>query len=159
MSINLTLLGQMITFTLLVWFTMKYIWPPVISALEERKKKIAEGLAAAERGKHDMELAEKRATDVLKEAKNQAAEIVNLAQRRASEIVEESKQDAKTEGARLLVAAQADIEHQVQQVKDSLRQQVAELAISAAEQILQKEVDKKAHAEILGSVAARLHKA
>ncbi|MCI0668404.1 MAG: F0F1 ATP synthase subunit B [Methylococcaceae bacterium] len=159
MSINLTLIGQMITFMLLVWFTMKYIWPPLMDSLEERKKKIAEGLSAAERGRHDMERAEKRATDLLKDAKNQAAEIVNLAQKRASEIVEESKHDAKTEGARLLAAAQADIEHQVQQVKDGLRQQVSELAISAAEQILQKEVDRKAHAEMIKSVAARLDKA
>ncbi|MGH8558440.1 MAG: F0F1 ATP synthase subunit B [Methylococcales bacterium] len=159
MSINLTLLGQMITFMLLVWFTMKYIWPPLMASLEERKKKIAEGLAAAERGRHDMELAEKRATDALKEAKNQAAEIVNLAQKRASEIVEESKRDAKAEGTRLLAAAQADIEHQVQQVKVGLRKQVSELAISAAEQILQKEVDRKAHVEIIKSVSARLDKA
>jgi F-type H+-transporting ATPase subunit b len=158
-SINLTLIGQMITFMLLVWFTMKYIWPPLMDSLEERRKKIAEGLAAAERGKHDMELAEKRATEVLKEAKNQAAEIVNLAQKRATEIIEESKQDAKLEGARLLAAAQVDIEHQVQQVKDGLRQQVSELAISAAEQILQKEVDRKAHADMIKTVAARLDKA
>lgn len=158
MSINLTLIGQMITFMLLVWFTMKYIWPPLMESLEERKKKIAEGLAAAERGRHDRDLAEKRATEILKDAKNQAAEIVNLAQKRASELVEESKQDAKAEGTRLLAAAQADIEHQVQQVKDSLRQQVSELAISAAEQILQKEVDRKAHADMIKSVAARLDK-
>ncbi|MGH8551332.1 MAG: F0F1 ATP synthase subunit B [Methylococcales bacterium] len=159
MSINLTLIGQMITFMLLVWFTMKYIWPPLMKSLEERKKKIAEGLSAAERGRHDMELAERHAAELLKEAKDQAAEIVNLAQKRASEIVEDSKQDAKTEGARLLAAAQADIEHQIQQVKDGLRQQVSELAISAAEQILQKEVDRKAHAEMIKSVAARLDKA
>ncbi len=159
MSINLTLIGQMITFTLLVWFTMKYIWPPLMDSLEERKKKIAEGLAAGERGRHDMDRAEKRATEVLNEAKNQAAEIVNLAQKRATEIIEESKHDAKTEGARLLAAAQADIEQQVQQVKDGLRQQVSELAISAAEQILQKEVDRKAHAKMIKSVAARLDKA
>lgn len=159
MSINLTLIGQMITFMLLVWFTMKYIWPPLMDALEERKKKIAEGLAAAERGQHDMELAEKRATDVLKGAKGQAADIVNLAHKRATEIVEESKLDAKSEGERLLAAAQADIEHEVQQVKDGLREQVSELAINAAEQILQKEVDRKAHTEMIKSVSDNLGKA
>lgn len=159
MSINLTLIGQMITFTALVWFTMKYIWPPLIEALEERKKKIAEGLEAAERGQRDMELAEKRAKDVLKDAKGQAADIVSLAQKRASEIVEESKNDAKVEGERMLTAARADIDHEVQQVKDGLRQQVSELALSAAEQILQKEIDKKAHTEMLKSVSDRIGKA
>lgn len=156
MSINATLIGQMISFALLVWFTMKYIWPPLLQSLEERKKKIAEGLAAAERGQEEMELAEKKALGVLKEAKNQSADIVNLAQKRANEIVEESKDAAKTEGERLIAAAKAQIDHEVQQTKENLRQEVSALALSAAEQILSAEVDKAKHKEILSKVSKKL---
>ncbi|MGX2042166.1 F0F1 ATP synthase subunit B [Methylocaldum sp. MU1018] len=159
MSINATLIGQMITFALLVWFTMKYVWPPLMQALEERKKKIADGLASAEKGKHEMELAEKRATALLREAKDQAAEIVNLAQKRANEAVEESKQAAKEEGERIVAAAKAEIERELQQAKEGLRQQVAVLAISAAEQILQKEVDQKKHREIIDNLGKQLGQA
>jgi F-type H+-transporting ATPase subunit b len=104
-SINATLIGQMITFTLLVWFTMKYIWPPLITALEERRAKIADGLAAAEKGQEEMERAEKRASEKLKAAKEQSADIINLAQKRANEVVEESKANAKKEGDRMIEAA------------------------------------------------------
>lgn len=159
MSINATLIGQMITFALLVWFTMKYVWPPLMQALEERKKKIADGLASAEKGKHEMELAEKRATALLREAKDQAADIVNLAQKRANEMVEESKQSAKEEGERIVAAAKAEIERELQQAKEGLRQQVAVLAISAAEQILQKEVDQKKHREIIDNLGKQLGQA
>jgi len=158
-SINATLIGQMITFTLLVWFTMKYVWPPIMQTLEERKKKIAEGLAAAERGHHEMELAEKRATVALKEAKDQAAEIVGKAQKRAGEIVEESKESARSEGERLIAAARSEISREVQQAKESLRDQVSVLAIDAAEQILREEVDRKKHEKILQTVAQQLGKA
>ncbi|MGZ5013650.1 MAG: F0F1 ATP synthase subunit B, partial [Methylobacter sp.] len=112
MSINATLIGQMITFALLVWFTMKYIWPPLFDSLEERKKKIADGLAAAEKGQEEMHLAEKKAKSVLKEAKEQSSEIVNLAQKRANEIVEASKDTAKKEGERLILVAKAQIEQE-----------------------------------------------
>jgi F-type H+-transporting ATPase subunit b len=149
----------MITFALLVWFTMKYVWPPLMQALEERKKKIADGLASAEKGKHEMELAEKRATALLREAKDQAADIVNLAQKRANEVVEESKQSAKDEGERIVAAAKAEIERELQQAKEGLRQQVAVLAISAAEQILQKEVDQKKHREIIDNLGKQLGQA
>lgn len=159
MSINATLIGQMITFALLVWFTMKYVWPPLMQALEERKKKIADGLASAEKGKHEMELAEKRATALLREAKDQAAEIVSLAQKRANEVVEESKQTAKEEGERIVAAAKAEIERELQQAKEGLRQQVAVLAVSAAEQILQKEVDQKKHREIIDNLGKQLGQA
>jgi len=159
MSINATLIGQMITFALLVWFTMKYIWPPLIQALEERKKKIAEGLAAAEKGQEDMKMAEKKAISVLREAKEQSADIVNLAHKRANEMVEESKQSAKQEGERLIVAAKAQIEQEMQQAKEGLRQEVSSLAITAAEQILQTEVDATKHKEIVDNVAKKLGKA
>ena len=159
MSINATLIGQMITFTLLVWFTMKYVWPPIMQALDERKKKIAEGLAAAERGHHEMELAEKRTTVAIKEAREQAAEIVGKAQKRAGEIVEESKESARTEGERLIAAARSEISREVQQAKESLRDQVSVLAVDAAEQILREEVDRKKHEEILNTVSQQLDKA
>ncbi len=159
MSINATLIGQMITFALLVWFTMKYIWPPLIQALEERKKKIAKGLAAAEKGQEDMKMAEKKAITVLKEAKEQSADIVNLAHKRANEMVEESKESAKQEGERLIVAAKAQIEQEMQQAREGLRQEVSNLAINAAEQILKAEVDASKHKEIVDNVAKKLGKA
>lgn len=156
MSINATLIGQMITFALLVWFTMKYIWPPLFDSLEERKKKIADGLAAAERGQEEMQLAEKKAKGVLKEAKEQSSEIVNLAQKRANEIVEESKGIAKKEGDRMILAAQAQIEQEMQQAKEGLRQEVAALAVSVAEQILSAEIDKAKHQDIVSKVSNQL---
>ncbi|CAL1240324.1 F0F1 ATP synthase subunit B [Candidatus Methylocalor cossyra] len=159
MSINITLIGQMITFALLVWFTMKYVWPPLLQALEERKRKIAEGLAAAERGKHEMELAEKRATALLREAKEQAAELVNMAQKRANEVVDESKQTAREEGERIITAAKAEIDRELQKAREALRQQVATLAISAAEQILQREVDREKHKEIIENLGKQLGQA
>ncbi|MBF6650698.1 F0F1 ATP synthase subunit B [Methylobacter sp. Wu1] len=156
MSINATLIGQMITFALLVWFTMKYVWPPLFDSLEERKKKIADGLAAAEKGQEEMQLAEKKAKNVLKEAKEQSSEIVNLAQKRANEIVEESKEIAKKEGERMILAAQAQIEQEMQQAKEGLRQEVAALAVSVAEQILNAEIDKAKHQDIISKVSNQL---
>ncbi len=156
MSINATLIGQMITFALLVWFTMKYIWPPLFGSLEERKKKIADGLAAAEKGHEEMHLAEKKAKGVLKTAKEQSSELVNLAQKRANEIVEASKDTAKKEGERLILAAKAQIEQDKQQAKEGLRKEVAALALRAAEQILSAEIDKTKHQDILSKVSNQL---
>ncbi len=156
MSINATLIGQMITFTLLVWFTMKYVWPPIMAALEERKTKIAEGLAAAERGQDEIKLAEKKAKSVLKEAKEQSAEIIATAQKRANELVEESKLQAKTEGERLLEAAKAQIEQEMLQARENLRKEVSSLALRAAEQILTEEIDKAKHQDILNRAAEQL---
>ncbi len=156
MSINATLIGQMITFALLVWFTMKYIWPPLFDSLEERKKKIADGLAAAEKGHEQMQLAEKKAKGVIKEAKEQSSEIVNLAQKRANELVEASKDTAKKEGERLLQVAKAQIEQEKQNAKESLRKEVSALALRAAEQILSAEIDKAKHQDILGKISKQL---
>jgi F-type H+-transporting ATPase subunit b len=158
-SINATLIGQMITFALLVWFTMKYVWPPLIQALEERKRKIAEGLAAAEKGQHEMELAEQKAKGVIKEAKDQAGEIVNLAQKRANELVEDSKQTAKSEGDRIVSAARGEIDREIQQAKDSLQREVSALVVLAAEQILKKEIDQNKHAEIIENLGKQLGQA
>jgi F-type H+-transporting ATPase subunit b len=155
-SINATLIGQMITFALLVWFTMKYIWPPLFDSLEQRRTKIAEGLAAAEKGQAEMQLAEKKAKNVLKEAKEQSSEIVTLAQKRANEIVEESKDAAKKEGERLLLSAKAQIEQEIQQAKENLRSEVAALAFTAAEQILGAEIDKAKHKDIVEKVSNQL---
>ncbi|MGZ8217229.1 F0F1 ATP synthase subunit B [Methylomagnum sp.] len=159
MSINATLLGQMITFALLVWFTMKYVWPPLMQAMEERKKKIADGLAAGEKGKHEMELAEKRATNVLREAKDQAADIVSRAQKQAGEHIDESKQVAKQEGDRIKTAALAEVDREIQKAKEGLRQQVAILAVDAAQQILQKEVDQDKHKDIIENLGKQLGQA
>jgi len=155
-SINITLIGQMITFALLVWFTMKYIWPPLIAALEERKKRIADGLAAADKGQENMRLAEKKAKGVIKEAKEQSSEIVNLAQKRAGEIVEESKDTAKKEGERLIIAANARIEQEKQHARESLRKEVAALAINAAEKILAAEIDEAKHHDIVSHISNQL---
>jgi F-type H+-transporting ATPase subunit b len=155
-SINATLIGQMITFALLVWFTMKYIWPPLFDSLEERKKKIADGLAAAEKGQEEMHLAEKKAKSVLKEAKEQSSEIVNLAQKRANEIVEASKDTAKKEGERLILVAKAQIEQEKQQAQENLRKEVSALALRAAEQILSAEIDKSKHQDLLSKISNQL---
>lgn len=159
MSITATLIGQMITFGLLVWFTMKYVWPPLLQALEERKKKIADGLAAGEKGKQSLELADKKAKVFLKEAKEQAAEIVSLAQKRANDLAEERKEQAKQEGERIISAARSEIDREILQAKDELRKQVSGLAVSAAEQILRKEVDHKKHKEIIDNLGNQLGQA
>lgn len=156
MSINLTLIGQMITFTLLVWFTEKYVWSYLLGVLEERKKKIAEGLAAAEKGQEEIKLAEKKAKGVLKEAKEQSSEIIGIAQKRANELVEEAKLQAQKEGERLLEAAKAQIEQEMLQARESLRKEVSSLALRAAEQILKEEIDKAKHQDILNKTAEQL---
>jgi F-type H+-transporting ATPase subunit b len=156
MNINLTLFLQMISFAVFVWFCMKFVWPPIVNALAERRAKIAEGLAAAERGHKEQELGQHRATEMMKEAKFHAAEIVNQAQKRAAEIVDEAKQDARDEGARLVHAAQAEIEQEINRAREELREKVAILAVAAAEKILQKEVDPAAHSSIVDSFAKQI---
>ncbi len=156
MNINLTLIGQLVTFVVFVWFTMKYVWTPIMGALEARRKEIADGLAAAERGQHEQELAQERAKDALHEAKQQAAEIVNQAHKRANEIVDEAKHDAKAEGDRILTAAQAEIEQELNRSREALREKVAVLVISGAEKILQKEVNADAHKDVVENVAGQI---
>lgn len=156
MSINATLIGQMITFTLLVWFTMKYVWPPIVAAMEERKAKIAEGLAAAEKGHEEIKLAEKKAKIVLKEAKEHSAEIISSAQKRANELVEEAKLQARAEGERILESAKAQIEQESLQARENLRKEVSALALRAAEQILKEEIDKAKHQNILNRAEKEL---
>lgn len=156
MNINLTLIGQSITFFFFVWFCLKFVWPPIIAALTERKKQIADGLAAAERGQHEQELAEKKAEEHIREAKNQAADILAQAQKRASEIVDEAKDDAVAEAERIKAGANAEIEQEVNRARESLRKEVVTLAIAGAEKVLKKEIDEKAHASALDELAAQL---
>lgn len=156
MNFNATLIGQSITFIFFVWFCMKYVWPPVMSALETRKKQIADGLAAAERGRHELELAAKRATDNLREAKGQAADVIAQAEKRAAQIVEEAKLSAKEEGERQLAAARAEIEQAANRARESLREQVAALAVAGAEKILRREVNAQVHSDLLNQLKAEL---
>ncbi len=156
MNINLTLIGQSITFAVFVWFCMKYVWPPIMGALAERKKQIADGLAAGERGRHELELAAKRAAESLREAKHQAAEVIAQAEKRAAQIVEEAKNAAKAEGDRMIAAARAEIEQEATRAREALREQVAALAVAGAERILRREIDAKAHADLLEALKKEL---
>jgi len=156
MNINATLIGQSIAFFIFVWFVMKFIWPPLIAALDERKKTIADGLAAAERGKHEQELAEKAAEKHIKVAKGQASEIVTQAQKRASEIIDEAKDGAKEEADRIKAAATAEIDQEVNRAKEHLRQQVAGITIAGAEKVLKREIDEKAHGNIVDELIAQI---
>jgi F-type H+-transporting ATPase subunit b len=156
MNINATLIGQLIAFVIFVAFCMKYVWPPIMQALEERKKKIADGLAAAERGRHEQELAEKRAQQVIHEAKDQASEIVSQAQRRGNEIVDEAKGTARTEGERILTSARAEIEQEANRARDELRAQVASVALAGAGKILSREIDDKAHTDLLDELVSQI---
>lgn len=156
MNFNATLIGQSITFIFFVWFCMKFVWPPIMNALETRKKQIADGLAAADRGKHELELAAKKAGDNMRDAKAQAAEVIALAEKRAAQIVEEAKTAAKEEGDRQLAVAQANIEQEANRARESLREQVAALAVAGAEKILRREVNAQTHADLLGQLKAEL---
>ncbi len=156
MNFNATLIGQMITFGLLVLFTMKYVWPPIIQAMQERQKRIADGLASAERGVREQELAKTKAAQLLKEARQQAAEIVAQAHKRANEIVEQSKQDARVEGDRQLGAAKAEIEQEVNRAREQLRSQVVSLAVAGASKVLKREVDEAANAAMLDDLVSQL---
>lgn len=149
MNINATLLAQTIMFVMFVWFCMKFVWPPIMQAMTERRKLIADGLAAGERGKHELELASRRATESLHDAKQKAAEVIAQAEKRASQIVEDAKNTAREEGDRLVAGAKAEIEQEVNRARETLRQQVADLAVAGAEKILRREVDAAAHAELL----------
>ncbi|PIE00931.1 MAG: F0F1 ATP synthase subunit B [Thiothrix nivea] len=156
MNVTLTLIGQVIVFSVLVWFIKGVLWEPMLNALEDRKKRVADGLAAAEQGKHEEELARQKALSELKKAKAEAAEIITQAQKRASEIVEEAKEAALEEAGRVKTAAEAEIEQETIRAREDLRAQVASLAVSGAEKILGKEIDAKAHAKALDELAAQI---
>ena len=156
MNINLTLFGQTITFILFVWFCLKFIWPHILKAMDDRKTQIADGLAAGERGRHEQELSEQRAVEVIREAKDQAKEILAQAHKRGDEIVDDAKDDGRAEGERMLRAAEAEMEQQMNQAREQLRADVVKLALQGAEQVLGRDVDEKAHTEQLDRLAAQL---
>lgn len=156
MNFNATLIGQTITFLVFVWFCMKYVWPPLMQALEERQAKIADGLAAAERGQKDLDDAKAKVGDDLKVAKEQAQEIINQAQKRANEIVDEAKGAARTEADKIKASAEAEMEQSLNSAKEQLRKDVSAIAVSGAEQILNKEIDAKAHGAVLDDLMAQI---
>ncbi|MDF1643482.1 MAG: F0F1 ATP synthase subunit B [Pseudomonadales bacterium] len=156
MNINLTILGQIISFAIFVWFCMKYVWPPLVAAMEERQKQIADGLSAADRAKADLGLAHEKVAEQLREAKDQGAEILDAANKRASQIVEEAKDQARVEADRIKLAAQAEVEQEVARAKQALRTQVASIAIAGAEKILRSSIDEAANSEIVEQLAAEL---
>ena len=156
MNFNLTLIAQAITFAVLILVIVKFVWPPLLNAIEARQKEIADGLAAAQEGKNSLENAAKKSEVTLSEAKQKASEIVGQAEKRANEIVEEAKGVAKTEANRIKETAKSEIEQEVNRAKEGLRAQVSVLAISGAEKILRIEIDAKAHTAILTQLAAEL---
>ena len=156
MNINLTLIGQTLTFFVFVLFCAKFVWPALISVMEEREKKIADGLQAAERADKDLDLAQKKATEKLHEAKAQAALIVEQANKRAVQIVDEAKEQASVEGERIFIAARAEVEQESNRAKEELRGQVAALALAGAEKILGQTIDMKAHNQLVSKLAADL---
>ncbi len=156
MNINLTLIGQTLAFAGFVLFCMKYVWPPILAAMAERAEKIADGLAAADRASHDLELAQKEAVDRLKEAKEEAAGIIDAANKRANQIVEEAKDAARVEGDRLKEAAQAEIDQEINRAREELRGQVATLALAGAEKVLGAEIDASRHGDLVNKLAAEL---
>ena len=156
MNFNATLIGQMITFVIFVWFCMKYIWPPLMAALNERNARISEGLAAAQKGQQDLEEAQVKVTESLNEAKTQAQEIINQAQKRANEIVDEAKNVARDEAEKIKAAASTDIDQQITAAREQLRKEVSVIALAGAEQILKREVDAKAHAAVLEELVAQI---
>jgi len=156
MNFNATLIGQSITFLVFVWFCMKYVWPPLMTALEERKARIADGLAAAERGQKDLELARSRVSDNLKEAKVQAQEIINQAQKRANEIVDQAKDSARDEAEKIKSAAHSEIDQQVNSAREHLRKEVALIALAGAGQILKREVNAEEHGKVLDELMAQI---
>ncbi|GAB3395665.1 F0F1 ATP synthase subunit B [Azotobacter armeniacus] len=156
MNMNLTLFGQTIAFAIFVWFCMKYVWPPLTQAMQERQKKIAEGLDAAGRAQQDLKLAQEKVSNTLRETREQAAEIIEQANKQANAIVEDAKQQARAEGERLIAGAKAEIEQEMNRARDELRTQVAALAILGAEKILESKVDTKAHNKLVEKLASQL---
>jgi F-type H+-transporting ATPase subunit b len=156
MNFNATLIGQLIAFTVFFVFCMKFVWPFLLKAMEDREARIADGLAAAEKGQAALSEAEVRKAEMLEESKQQAAEIISQGQKRHDEIVESAKEDARSEKEKILAAAQAEIEQQRTQTREQLRSDVANLALVAAEQILMREVDRNAHNDVLTKISAEL---
>ena len=156
MNLNLTLVAQAITFAVFIWVTVKFIWPYMLRAIEARQKTIADGLAAAEQGRRSLETSTRQAQDEMTKARERASEILSQAEKRAAQMVEEARNAAKEEGSREKAAAKAEIEQQVTRAREQLRDHVASLAVAGAEKILRREVDAKAHSELLDTIRKQL---
>ena len=156
MSINATLLAQMIVFAVFVWFTMKFVWPPIMQAMRDRQKRISEGLAAAERGVRELNEATAKAEDMVAKARTQAQEIPTNAQRQADETLERAREDARAEGERIVTAAREEVDQAVVSAKEDLRREVGALAVVGAERILKREIDAKAHNDIIDDLVAEI---
>lgn len=156
MNLNATILGRAIAFVLFVWFCMKYVWPPIMAAIEKRQKEIADGLASAERAKKDLDLAQANATDQLKTAKAEAQVIIEQANKRKAQIMDEAKAEAEQERNKIVAQAQAEIEAERKRAREELRKQVAMLAIAGAEKIIERSVDEAANSDIVDKLVAEL---
>jgi F-type H+-transporting ATPase subunit b len=156
MNINVTLFAQALTFALFIWFTVALIWPWMLRKIEERQKTIADGLAAAEQGRRSLETSARQADEAIKEARGRAAEILAQAEKRSGQLIDEARQSARAEGDRELAAAKAEIEQEVTRAREELRERVASLAVAGAEKILRREVDARAHADLLESIKRQL---
>ena len=156
MNLNVTLVAQAIVFLAFIGFTIKFIWPPMVRAIEARQKDIADGLAAAEQGRRSLETSNTQAAEAIQQARSRAAEILTQAEKRSAQMIDEARQAAREEGAREKTAAKAEIDQEVTRAREQLREQVAVLAIAAAEKILRREVDARAHAELLDGIKRQL---
>jgi len=156
MNINFTLVMQAIAFFAFILFTAKFVWPPLMGAIETRQKQIADGLAAGEEGRHSLANAEKRIAEMMTEAKTRASDIVAQGEKLKSEAIEQARSDARTEAERIIAAAKAEIDQEIYRAKETLRSQVAELAVAGASKILRREVDAKAHADLLADIQKQL---
>ncbi|ADW75998.1 MULTISPECIES: F0F1 ATP synthase subunit B [Rahnella] len=156
MNLNATILGQAIAFVLFVWFCMKYVWPPIMAAIEKRQKEISEGLSSAERAKKELDLAQADATDQLKKAKAEAQVIIDQANKRKAQIVDEAKAEAEQERNKIVSQAKAEIDAERQRAREELRKQVGILAIAGAEKIIERSVDEAANSDIVDKLVAEL---
>jgi F-type H+-transporting ATPase subunit b len=155
-NINLTLIVQMLVFIVLIWFTMKFVWPMILGPMEERSRKIAQGLAAAEKGEEELAKARDRAEAIVREARERATQIIDQAQHRANDLVEQAKGAASTEGQRLVAAAQQQIQLESTRARESLRREVAQIAVIAASKLLEREIDPRAHADLISKLATQI---
>ncbi len=156
MNLNVTLVAQAIVFLVFIAFTIKFVWPPLLRAIEARQKEIADGLAAAEQGRRSLETSNTQANEAIRQARSRATEILSQAEKRSAQMIDEARQAAREEGAREKTAAKAEIDQEVTRAREQLRAQVAALAVAGAEKILRREVDAKAHAELLDGIKRQL---
>jgi F-type H+-transporting ATPase subunit b len=155
-NINLTLVVQMIVFVVLIWFTKRFVWPMITTAMEERSKRIALGLAAADKGQQELAQANQKREEILRQAREQASQIIDQAQRRANDLIEQAKSSATQEGQRLVAAAQQQIELDSNRAREALRKEVAQIAVGAASKLLEREIDPRAHSDLITKLAAQI---